>query len=141
MFALDGGESADPRGDEHADRVSVGGRDLEPGIVDRKLRGRERVLDEDVDFLDVLLPHEVQRVESLDLTGNARGELGRVEMGDGANAALAGAERAPVRFGPDADRRNQADAGDDHSPAQGQSYFFLASASMYSMASFTRVIF
>src|SRR4029453_15992085 len=112
-----------------------------PPIPDGKLRRREGVFDEEVDFLDVLLAHELQRIEALDLAGDTRRELRGVEMGNGANAALASAERAPVGFGPDADRGNQADAGDDHSPAQGSSYFFLACASMYSMASFTRVIF
>ena len=55
-------------------------RDLQPGIVHRELRRRDRVLDEDVHLLDVFLLDERQRVEALDLAGNLRRELRRVEL-------------------------------------------------------------
>jgi hypothetical protein len=88
------------------------------GVVDGELRRRQRVLDEDVDLLDFFFFDEVQWIEALDLPRDPSRVLRRVEVGDGADAAGAGAEGLPVRLGPEADRGNQADAGDDHTPGQ-----------------------
>ena len=62
-------------------------RHLQPGIVHRELRGGDRELDEDVHLLDVFLLDELQRIEALDLAGDPRRELRRVELGDRADAA------------------------------------------------------
>src|SRR5581483_4409640 len=116
MLPLDGGEPADPRGNEHADpRRDLRG-DLQTGIVDRELRRRDRVLDEDVHLLDVLLLDPAERIEPAHLAGDPRGELRCVELGDRADAAAAADERLPVRVGADPERRHQADARDDDSP-------------------------
>ena len=53
--------------DEDADARGFLLREGQRRIVDGKLRGRDRVLDEDVHLLDVFLLDEAQRVESLDL--------------------------------------------------------------------------
>src|SRR5436309_2113531 len=143
VLAFDGGEPADAGRDEHAGARAELGRDHEPRIVHRKLRRRDRVLDEDVHLLDVFPVDELQRVEVLHLARDAGRELRRVELGDPRDAALARAERGPIRLGSDAERRHQADARDDDSPCVGHGSYFLVLAcdSMYSTASFTRVIF
>ena len=61
------------------------------GVVHRELRRGDRVLDEDVHLLDVFLLDELQRIEPLHLARDLRRELRRVELGDRADAALAGA--------------------------------------------------
>src|SRR4030095_9439771 len=84
-------------------------------VLDGKLRRGHRVLDEDVDFLDVLLLEVVQGIEPLDLAGDPGRKVRRVEVRDRGDAVSAGTQRRPVRVGPDADRREEAYAGDDHS--------------------------
>src|SRR6185295_11203216 len=64
---------------------------------------------------------------------------GRVEPRNGTDAAAPLAERVPVGLGADAERGHQPDACDDHPSLH--AYFFLPWESMYSTASFTRVIF
>ena len=118
VLALDRGEPADARRDEDADRRRVLGRDRQPRVVHRELRRRDGVLDEDVHLLDVFLVDELQRVEAPDLRRDLRGEPAGVELRDPRDAARPGQQRAPVRAGADAERRHQADAGDDDPPAQ-----------------------
>src|SRR5262249_23625122 len=142
--------STNAGGNRHAHVRCDVRRNFQMRIVHGKLRRGDRVLDEGVHLLDVLLLDEAQRVEPFDFTGDARRELRRIELRDGCDAAAAGAERVPFRLGSYAERRHQADPCDDDSPVQhvivlpgpAQSYFFpLACESMYSTASFTRVIF
>ena len=109
-------------------RVAMSSVTDEPGVVHRELRRRDGVLDEDVHLLDVFLVDELQRVEALDLAGDPRGELRRVEVRDRADPAAAGAERLPVRLGPDAERRHEADARHDDSPAQSASVRMVTSS-------------
>ena len=117
VLALDGREPADARRDEDADARRVLRRHLQPRVVHRELRRRDRVLDEDVHLLDIFLLDELQRIEALDLAGDPRRELRRVELRDRADAAAA-PRRAPPssRSVPMPERRHQADAGDDDSP-------------------------
>src|SRR5690606_25786453 len=79
-------------------------------------------LDEDVHLLDVFLVDELQGIEPLDLAGQARGELRRIEARDRTDPASPAAERVPVRLVADAHRRHQADARHDHPPAQRPSW-------------------
>ncbi len=124
VLALDRAEPADARRDEDAGPDRHLRADLQPRILHRELRGGDRELDEDVHLLDVLLVDELQRVEVLDFARDARRELGGVEPGDRADAAPSRAERFPVRAGPDAERRHEADARHDDSPAQTASATF-----------------
>ena len=116
VLPLDRREPADARRDEDADLVGHRRRDGQLRVVHRELAGRERVLDEDVGLLDVFLLHELQGIEASDLPRNARRERRRIEVRDRRDAAAAGKQRVPVRGRPDTDRRDQTDAGDDHSP-------------------------
>src|SRR5262249_19200970 len=118
VLALDGTEAADAGRDEHAHTRRQLRRDSQTGIVHREVRRGERVLDKGVDFLDVLLLDELQRVEAVPPAGNLAGELGGGEARDPADAAAPRAERLPVGFGADAERRNQPDSRDDDPPAQ-----------------------
>jgi hypothetical protein len=118
---------------EHAVHVAEFGP-FAPKRIDihRKLRGSDRVLDEDVHFLDVFLLDELQRIEPAHLAGDARGELRCVKFGDRADAALAGAQGIPVRLGADPQRRHQTYARDDDPPSVGHWWlagpYFLAFA-------------
>ena len=113
-------------------------RDRQLRVVHRELRRRDRELDEDVHLLDVFLLDELQRIEVLHLAREPRRERRRVEAGDRADAARCPRRAHPSSPGADADRRHQADAGHDDSPAQsppsglraGRRHFFLACDSM-----------
>jgi hypothetical protein len=65
-------EPANAGRNEDADVIGNLGRDLQAGVVHGELRRRERVLDEDVHFLDVFLVDELQGIEALHLAGDAR---------------------------------------------------------------------
>ena len=54
-------------------------------------------------------------VEALDLAGDLRGKRRRIEAGDAADAGFAGEDVGPGLGDADADRRNDAQAGDDYS--------------------------
>ncbi len=69
-------------------------------------------------FLTSFLSMNFSGSKLLDLAGDARGELRRIEMRDRPDAAASGAERIPVRLCAYSKRRHQADARDDDSPAQ-----------------------
>ena len=98
VLALDGGEPADARRDEHADSRGVVGRHLQSRVGHRAVGRRDGELDEDVHLLDVLLLDERQRVEILDFAGDPGRERRRIEPRDRSDATLAGDERRPVRF-------------------------------------------
>ena len=117
VLALDGGEPADARADEHADARGDLGRDRQLRVVDRELRRRDRELNEDVHLLQFFLLDELERVEALDLAGEPGRERCRVESRDRADAARARAQRIPVFLSAHADRGHQPDAGHDDSPA------------------------
>src|SRR5436309_306801 len=87
-------------------------------VVDGKLRGGERELDEDVHLLDVFLIDELERVEALHLAGDPRREVRRVEPRDRPDAALAREKGVPVWLRPDGERGHQPDARHHYSPAQ-----------------------
>ncbi len=128
VLALDGAEPADADAMNTPTRVAISGVTVSAGVVHRELRRGDRVLDEDVHLLDVFLVDELQRVEALDLARDPRGELRGVELRDRSDPALAGAERLPVRLGPDAERRHEADARHDDSPAQSASVRVVTSS-------------
>src|SRR4029077_5440284 len=89
VLALDRAEPADAGPDRDADVRRDLGRHGELRVIHRELRRRNRVLDERVHLLDVLLLDEVQRLEAADLAGNTRRELRDVEPADGVDAARA----------------------------------------------------
>src|SRR5690606_8891895 len=132
LVVLDGGlfdalEATDAGTDRHADAVGVGIADLEPGIGDRHQRRRHAVVDEGVHLLDVLRRDPLRRVEALDRAGNARGECGRVEMGDRADPGAAVDDAVPARGQVIAERRQDADSGDgDAALGHGQLSLFDA---------------
>src|SRR5882762_10011665 len=99
MLVLDRGETTDAGPEKHADprRVSLGDRQLR--IVHGELRRGNRVLNEDVHLLDILLRHELKRIEVLYLAGDLRGILGRIEVGYTADAAPPCRQRTPVLAG------------------------------------------
>ncbi len=102
-------------------RGAISGVTVELGVVHRKLRGGDGELNEDVHLLQFLFLDPLQRVEALDLAGKARRKRRRVEAGDRADATHAATEGIPVCLGADTNRRHQADAGHDDSPAQNPS--------------------
>src|SRR4029078_8590002 len=77
---------------------------------------------------DVLLVDKLQRIEVFHLARDARRELGGVEPRDRPDAALPRAERFPVRPGPDAEWRHEANTRHDDSPAQSPSIYLIGGA-------------
>src|SRR5690606_29896489 len=64
----------------------------------------------------VLGVHVLGRVEALDLAGDVDLERLGVEQRDAVDARASGNQRVPARLCADADRRDDAVAGDDHAP-------------------------
>src|SRR5690606_2066395 len=66
-----------------------------------------------VHLLDVLRRDPLRRVEALDLAGDARGAAGGAEIGDRADARAPVHDPLPGRSQVVAERRQDAEAGDD----------------------------
>src|SRR3990172_3546412 len=65
----------------------------------------------------VLAIHVLGGVEALHLTGDVDLVIGRVEEGDVGDAGTTVDQRVPARLGPDADRRDDAQARDGDAPS------------------------
>ena len=89
VLPFDRAEAADTGPDEDAHIEGVLRRDAQPGVIHRELRRRNRVLDEEVHLLDVLLLDERQGIPPLDLSCDLRRETGDVEPRNRTHAALA----------------------------------------------------
>src|SRR4029077_18862290 len=87
VLALDRGESPDPRRNEDTDTRRLLRRERQRRIVHGELRGRDRVLDEDVHLLDILLLDVRERIEVLDLSRDPGRELGGIKLRDRGHAA------------------------------------------------------
>ncbi len=101
-----------------ATRSRCSGRPLgevETGVGHGLLAGGHGEVDEAAHPARHLAVHDGRRVEVLDLGRDAHVEAGRVEAGDGADAAHAGDEVAPEGRVVVADRRDGAEAGHDRS--------------------------
>ena len=81
--------------DDDRDVVAVVVADLEPGVVDRLSRRRDRELREAAHAPRLLEVHPVLRVEALDLGRDADLQVGGVERGDGRDARDAGGQVRP----------------------------------------------
>ena len=118
VLALDHVESADAGADVDADHLGVFGRDLQLRHFHRFVGGGDGEVNEAAHLLYFFFLDEVERVEVANLGGNLAGKGGGVEGGDAADAAFAGEQRLPYRFGSLAHGADQADAGDDDSARQ-----------------------
>ena len=94
-------------------RSCVFGRDLEAGVLHRLLRGGEGEVDEAAHLPGFFFFDEEERVEVLDLGGEADGRTRRVEGLDLGHAAVASEQAFPDFGGGFADPADQAEAGDD----------------------------
>src|SRR6201996_7330882 len=111
---FDGMQAADTGRHSHADARCIFFRHFQPGVA-QGLRARgDAVVDERIHLLDVLGRNPVARIEIADLTGNARGIGGRVEMGDFTDTADALEDVVPGAGEVVANRRNNAHAGYYH---------------------------
>ena len=101
------------------DRRRLGvGLGLQAGILERIVGRDDRQLDvagHHLGGLAVALGDVVADLERGNFAGDLRGKPGGIERGDPPHADLAGQQIVPERFGPDADRGDDADAGDDDS--------------------------
>ena len=82
MLALDDFESADAAADDHADAFGVLRIDLEAGLSQRKIGGRDTELDKAAHFLDFFAFDELGGIEILDLSGDAAVERRGVKLFD-----------------------------------------------------------
>ncbi len=88
VFALDDVETADAGADVNADSVAVLRRDLKTGVGHSLGGGGECEVDEAAHFAGLFFVHEEERVEVLDLGGEADGMTGEIEGFDLGHAAL-----------------------------------------------------
>src|SRR5689334_19268819 len=100
MFPLDDGESADTGSDEYAGPFSKLRPYGKAGLFHGEVGCRNRVVDEGVHLLDVLLLKPVQRLKILDLGSDPGRKLRRVEPGNCRNAAAPFAKSLPGFFSP-----------------------------------------
>ncbi len=112
MGLLEGADAADAGADADAGPLALEGFRGDPGVLDGQLGRGDGVLGEEVHLPDLLPLDEGQGVEVPDLTGEAGREAGGVEPGDRPDAALPAEKGVPGLFRPDAERRDQPDAGD-----------------------------
>ena len=88
-------------------------REVDPGVLDGRLGGRQGELREAVQVPRFLDPEPGHRVPVADLAAELDLELGRVEQGQRPDAAPAGAQGRPERIQAVAQRRDHPHAGDD----------------------------
>ena len=113
VLALDDVESADAGADVDADAVAVLSRDLRPECSIASCGGGEGEVDEAAHLAGLFFVHEEERVEVLDLGGEADGMAGEIEGLDLGHAALAGQQAFPDLRGGFADPADKPEAGDD----------------------------
>ena len=113
-LGVQGLQAADAAADHrpHAVRLGAG---VELGVGGRQLGGRDRVAREEVETAHLALLDEVLGIEVLDLGGDVHLVVGGVEARDRADARLAGDEPSPEGVDVVAQRRDDAEAGDDDS--------------------------
>ena len=119
----DARKSADAGADHDAGALArFGVLGLPAGIRDRLLRRRQRVDDELVHLALLFGRHPIVGVEGArggvaarHLSRYLRRQIRDIETLDRADAGLALDQALPHRLGADAERRDKADAGDDHS--------------------------
>ena len=108
-------QAADAGADDDADFVAVFLVEFEAGIHQRAPRGIDAELRVTIRAADFLRRWKRGReVEILHLPGDLRVERCRVEGGDPVNATLAGDEAVPKNVQLMSERRDDAEAGDDH---------------------------
>jgi hypothetical protein len=110
---LDHRQPADAGADAHANAFLVAGVVLEARVAHR-FHGRDQaVVDEGVVAAGLLRVQVLADVEVLDLARDARRERRCVEAGDRTDARTRGEDGRPRGLDADADRRNDAETGDD----------------------------
>src|SRR5438132_6775152 len=95
MFPPDNSEPADARSDKYAGPFGELRPNGESRLLHGEVRCRNRVVDEGIHLLDVLLLKPVQRLKILDLVSNPGWKLRRIEPGNRCNAAPPFAESLP----------------------------------------------
>ncbi len=108
---LDGLQAATP-GTDHNAHVVWHRRDIQPGVLHRLARRRQRELDEALGPPRLLAVHVVERVEALDLASDMHAVAAGVETRDLGYAGASGARRLPRGGGIVSQWGNQPDAGD-----------------------------
>ena len=107
-------QAADAAGHHRPDPLGLGGG-VELGVLGGVDRGGDGVAAEEVEPARLALVDVVLGDEALDLGGDVHLVAGRVEAGDLAHAGVAGHEPAPEGVHVVADRRDDAQTGDDDS--------------------------
>ncbi len=114
---LDHRQAADAGTDDDADALGVLLGDRQAAVVEGLDARGDAVMDERIHVARFLRRDVLLDVEALDLAGDATGQRRRVEARDRVDARPAGEDVGP-RFGDRvADRRDDAEAGDDDATA------------------------
>jgi hypothetical protein len=113
LHLLDERQPADAGADDDPDAVPVFGRRVELRVIDRHLRGHDRVVNEGVGLLDLFLLDPVLGIEALHFAGDAGGVGAGVELRDRADAGATFHQSLPRGLVAHAEGGDHADAGDD----------------------------
>ncbi len=113
VLALDDVEAADAGADVDADAVVIFIGDLEAGVGHRLGRGGEGEVDEAAHLAGLFFVDEEERVEVLDLGGEADGMAGEIKGLDLGHAATASEQTFPDLRGGFADPADEPEAGYD----------------------------
>ena len=117
-----------------AEAVAVGVVDDVAGVGHCLSRGGEGEVDEATHLSGLFFVDEEERVEVLDLGGEADGMAGEIECLDLGHAAFAGEEVGPDLWNGLAYGAEESDAGDDDSPLLVLlSHYYLAAFWFFSM--------
>ena len=124
VLLLDGGQTADAAGHDDADVLGLGFA-VDAAVLDSLSGSAQRQQGEAGHLAGFLFVHDGLGVEALDLACQLALELAGVELGDGADAALACAGCGPAVGGVISKRVHGAKTGDDDSA------FFHRKSSFY----------
>ncbi len=130
VFAFDDVEAADAGADVDAEAVAIFVGDLEAGVGHGLGGGGEGEVDEAAHLAGFFFVHEEERVEVLDLGGEADGVASEIEGLDLGHTALAGQQALPDLRGGFADPAEKPEAGYDDATLL---HFLLAAFWFFSM--------
>jgi len=115
---LEARDTAHADADDDTGPLRYGHRRRQPRVLDRHLRRRERVLDEDVHLLQVLALDVALGLEVPHLARDARRQARRIEARDRSDTGATRDELRPVGLDTAAERGDQAEAGHRDAPAR-----------------------
>src|SRR5205809_215210 len=118
VLAFNDVESADPGGNVNADLVQIRLFRLPIRHPNGEVGASQGQLNEPAHFFELFFLQPIQRIETLDLAGDAAVEARRIKQGNSGDSALPGEEVLPGFLRADTQRANHPDARNDNAAGQ-----------------------